>query len=206
MEWNEPPGDVESTGGIMMVRSAAWQRVGGMNPEIKAGEELDFCLRVREAGWRVVRTSEPMASHEIDIAGFSAWWHRAERGGVAYAEGWWRRRTVRDARPVLSALFWGGWVPAASLLFAAPTRGLSLALLAGYPHMWWRVRRHRLERGDSEHDAGLYALFCVLAKGAELSGIYKFARRLATSTQRASVARRSTSDGSYARTGEGRNG
>jgi hypothetical protein len=123
-----------------------------------------------------------MASHEIDIAGFEEWWRRAERGGISYAEGWWRRRRVRDARPVLSALFWGGALPVASLALAVPTFGLSLTLLVGYPQMWWRVRRHRLERGDNEHDARLYALFCVLAKGAELSGIWKFARRLAGSS------------------------
>lgn len=184
MEWNEPPGEVEATGGNLLVRAEAWERAGGMNPAIAAGEELDFCLRVRKVGWKIVRLPELMASHEIDIDAFSGWWRRAERGGVAYAEGWWRRRRWRDARPVLSALFWGGLLPATSLMFAAPTRGLSLVLFAGYPHMWWRVRRHRRVRGDEDRDAEVYALFCVLAKGAELAGIARFARRLSGSAWR----------------------
>ena len=67
---------------------------------------------------------------------FAQWWRRSVRAGHAYAEGaarYGRTPERHFVRQVRSILFWGIGLPAAAVVLAWPTRGLSLALLAGYP-------------------------------------------------------------------------
>ena len=178
MEWNVPPGASQPIGGIMMVRASAWMEVGGMNGAIVAGEELDLCLRLNAAGWRVMRQARDMALHDIGMDRFLQWWSRAERCGHAYAEGAWRRRNKLrpgDLRQLASVLVWGAGVPGVVLLTAPRALGLSLVAWSSYAWLATRVYRHRLERGESRSDAALYATSCVLAKFAQLSGAARFA-------------------------------
>ena len=55
-------------------------------------------------------------------------------------------------------------MPAVAVGLAWPTRGLSLALLAGYPALFSRtLRYYRRVRGWPAPDARLYSASCVLA-------------------------------------------
>jgi GT2 family glycosyltransferase len=57
------------TGACMVVRREAWEQLGGMD-EVHlpvAFNDVDFCLRLREAGWRVVWTPEARLLHHESV-------------------------------------------------------------------------------------------------------------------------------------------
>jgi GT2 family glycosyltransferase len=179
MEWDVPSGDVESTGGICMMRVSAFREAGGFDPGIPAGEELNLALRIKARGYRVVRIAEDMALHDIKMQHFKQWWKRAKRYGHATAESLYLYgiEDRQRRKELASILAWGAALPSAALALALPTLGTSLGLLAGYPVLFMRVRKHRIEHGDRPDDAALYATAQVLAKFAGVTGVMEFTRR-----------------------------
>jgi GT2 family glycosyltransferase len=177
LEWQATPGPARSCGGNAMMRTAAFQQAGGFDPRLIAGEEPELCVRLRGLGWAILRSDREMVLHDADMTRFAQWWRRAARAGWAYAEGAAlhgappERHWVRECR---SIAFWGGLVPAAALLLAWPTRGLSLALLAGLPLLAARVYRRSVRGGDAPRDARLLAFFTVLAKLPQALGLLQF--------------------------------
>ncbi|MCH9683339.1 MAG: glycosyltransferase [Deltaproteobacteria bacterium] len=177
MEWDQPPGEVNDMGGIMMVRMSAWDQVGGQNPDIPAAEEREFCWRVIEAGYKVMRSAADMAEHDIDMASLAEWWTRSVRSGHAYAQGYWVHRDRWHLRHVLSLLTYGAALPGAAVGGAPLTLGLSLSLLTAYPRLWKKIERERLERGDAPDDARLFAVAGVAGKVAGAMGVVRFFTR-----------------------------
>lgn len=54
-QYNAPIPIFWATGAAMMVRSAAWHAVGGLDPRFFAHmEEIDFCWRLRSRGYKIV--------------------------------------------------------------------------------------------------------------------------------------------------------
>lgn len=160
-----------------MMRTAAFQEVGGFDPTLPAGEEPELCLRMRRRGWSVWRVEAEMARHDIAMTRFGQWWRRSVRTGHAYAEGAARHGRSPERhyrRPVRSITFWGILVPLATAILAWPTRGASLALLLGYPMLYRRIRSHRRCLGDSPSNARLYAFFCMLGKFPQALGLLRF--------------------------------
>lgn len=174
MEWDQPAGEVNDMGGIMMVRAEAWDGVGGQNPDIAAAEEREFCWRVIDAGYKVLRLPDDMALHDIDMASFMEWWTRSVRTGHAYAQGWWVHRDRWHLRHLMSYVTYGAALPGAAVGGAPLTLGASLGLLAAYPRLWKRVEQARLARGDTPDDARLYAAASVVGKLAGAMGVAKF--------------------------------
>jgi len=180
MEWNVPAGDSAACGGIALMRRVAIEQVGGFNPKVIAGEEPELCVRLRQNGWKVMRLDDEMTLHDADMHCFGQWWRRTKRGGFAYALGASmhgrppERHWVRETR---SALVWGLAIPALILILAVLSRGWGLLLFSIYPLQVARIARGRRRHGDSQSDAWLYGLFCVLAKFAEAAGILKFYRQ-----------------------------
>jgi GT2 family glycosyltransferase len=181
MEWNVAPGEVETTGGIAMVRAQVFAQAGGFDPAMTAGEELELALRIRKLGLRIVRLPIEMARHDIDMADFREWWRRSARTGQAFAEGLYlqfRYQQPLHVREVASILTWGALLPSTALLLSLPTFGLSLTWLASYGLLFQKVKKQRLKRGDSEDDAALYAASVVIAKFPGLVGVVRFVRSL----------------------------
>jgi GT2 family glycosyltransferase len=180
MEWDTPVGEAEACGGDALVRARAFRGVGGYRPSLIAGEEPEMCLRLRLAGWKVVRLDADMTLHDAAMTRFGQWWRRAVRAGHAFAE---CSRLHRDsplrlwARETRSNWFWGLLLPAAALAPAPWTGGLSLLLLLAYPAQGWRVYRGRRRRGDAPRPAACYALFCLLGKFAHVLGQVHYHRR-----------------------------
>jgi len=176
MEWNTPAGEVEACGGIFMARISAFQAVGGFSPHVIAGEEPELCLRLRQAGWKILRLDAEMVLHDAQMMRFGQWWKRATRGGHSFAEHvWMHGRAARSAlRQVMSMLLWAILLPAVALGPAWPTRGLSLLLLAGYALLWLRVYRRKAREGLPRPDARLYATFILIGKFAALQGAVRF--------------------------------
>lgn len=183
MEWDGLPGEVSSCGGDALIRLSAFQEVSGFNPAMIAGEEPEMCVRLREAGWKIVRIEKDMAWHDAAMSRFKQFWKRAERAGHAYAEG----NALHGHRPerfrrkeVRSVVFWAGVFPVAMLLLAVPTFGATLLLaLAAYRRQYRRIREHRIDCGDLPINAQRYAKFVLIGKFAQLSGVIRYwARRV----------------------------
>jgi GT2 family glycosyltransferase len=178
LEWQSPAGEVKACGGIAMFRVSVFQAVEGFDPTVIAAEDDELCLRMRQEGWSILRIDAEMALHDMAMTRFQQWWKRCVRTGHAYAEGSAmhgrtpERHFVRQAR---SVAFWGILIPLAVVLLAWPTRGLSLALLAGYLLLYHRTRRfYAVQRDWPPPDARLYAAWIVLAKFPQAVGLVRY--------------------------------
>ncbi len=176
MEWNTKAGEAEACGGDALLRLAAFDAVGGYDGSLIAGEEPDMCMRMRQAGYRILRIDRDMTRHDAAMSRFRQWWRRSIRAGHACAEGHHRHpNDARYAKLSRSNWFWGLLLPATVISLAWPTHGGSGVLLAGYGVLWLRVRNHRLRLfGDPPEHASLYARYCVLGKVPQMLGGLQF--------------------------------
>ena len=188
LEWDQPPGEIDSCGGNALWRAPVFLKAGGFDPTLIAAEEADLCLRVRASGRSVLRVDAEMVLHDAAMTRFAEWWRRAFRAGYASTEGWYRTARSPErlwGHDIRSTLFWGVFVPLATFTLLLPTSGWSLLALGGYPALALRVRREMSRRGLSPGDANLYAVFCVLAKLPGALGLLQFVvLRLARRTRR----------------------
>lgn len=188
-EWNVPIGEAESCGGIAMHRAATLAAAGGFNEALIAGEEPDLCLRLRRAGWSIVRIDADMGDHDANILRFSQWWRRTVRAGFAYADHVWRYRSAglpSWKRQTARFAFWGIVLPATIAaflvtfaLFGWPLAWAILPLLA-YPSQFVRIWLR--ERRRFPYPARVAAL-SVIGKFAEAFGALKFLGVAATRRQ-----------------------
>lgn len=189
MEWNTAPGRGADVGGDSLMRLAAFRQVGGFDASLIAGEDPELSMRLRSAGFEIVRVDADMTWHDAAITRFAQWWGRNVRAGYTYAH--WRAFAQTDLgrvrrRRAASALFWTVAAPLAAALAAAllVQVGLSLwlalvAALLGLVSMYavpvLRARAARLQRGDAPSRASEYGLFCVLGKFPEAQGLARYA-------------------------------
>jgi GT2 family glycosyltransferase len=181
LEWDAEPGIVKSCGGIAMYRKGAITESGGFRDTMIAGEEPELCVRLRNAGWKVHRLSTGMAWHDAGMTRFSQFWKRAKRAGHAYAEGaalHGRGPDRHGVRAVRSALVWGLGLPVLAAVLAFPTLGVSVLVLAAlFGLQGWRIRAKERARGRSSADASLVAVAVMIAKFAQVAGIFLYWRR-----------------------------
>ncbi len=138
LDWVFAPGRVDYFGGDVLMRRAALEQVGGFDAALVAGEEPELCRRLRELGWQIAHIDAPMTGHDLAITTLQAWWRRAERAGLAYAQvadrfaatadPLWQREAQRNRWHGGALLAW----PALTLLgaWAAPALGLALLGMA----------------------------------------------------------------------------
>ncbi len=169
-EWDRPPGETRACGGDFLIRSEAFAQVGGFDPRVIAGEEPEMCVRLRRAGWRLMRLDAEMTGHDAAMTRFSQWWRRARRAGYAYALG----ASLHGAPPerhyvpqLRRAILWGAVLPLLALALALVVSPWALLLLAVYPA---QAARLAARDGDAAH-----AAFTVLAKIPEALGAAGFA-------------------------------
>lgn len=176
LEFNRAAGEVRACGGIFLARAAALEAVGGFDPAVVAGEEPEMCLRLRRRGGRILRLAAGMCLHDSAMTRFGQWWRRGVRSGYAYAlgaslhGGGPERFCVAECRGIW---LWAAGVPAAAILAAWPTWGLSLLLFGAYPMQALRIARGRRLPGETAGDRLLYGGACMVAKWAQLVGILR---------------------------------
>lgn len=179
-EWNVPVGEAESCGGIAMHRAATLAAAGCFNEALIAGEEPDLCLRLRRAGWSIVRIDAEMGNHDANILRFAQWWRRTVRAGFAYADHVWRHRSSSLPswkRQTARFAFWGAVLPATILallvIFGLSGWPLAWALLPmlAYPSQFVRIWLRERRRSPF---AARAAAFSVIGKFAEAWGALKF--------------------------------
>lgn len=174
MEWKAPFGDTDACGGIFLVRSEAFERAGGFNEGMIAGEEPDLCERLRSLGWRIHRVRAQMAVHDAGMTHFSQWWKRSVRSGYGYADLARRHRNSqckRWRREVLRNWVWAVGMPGLTAALVVPSSGSSLLLLLLYPLWVVRIARGRVKRMNDTWSDGLrYGVFCMIGKAAGVAG------------------------------------
>lgn len=139
LDWIYPTGRSLYFGGDVLVRRAALAQVGGFDPTLKAGEEPELCARLRAAGWEIEHIDAPMTQHDLAVNSMQAYWLRAYRSGIAYAEvaqrmrvqgdGLWQHESRRDFRHGL--LFMAAPLLLLVAAWLAPALALTLLALAG---------------------------------------------------------------------------
>lgn len=179
VEWRRPAGEIAACGGDMLIRSAAWEGVGGMNEAVIAAEDDELCVRLRKAGWTLWRLPVEMTRHDAAMTRFGQWWRRAVRTGHGFAQvGFLHPDYFRRER--LRAWIWGLALPLLALfaLLTAPW-GVAVILLL-YVISWARTARGLVTReGLSGREAVHHAVFLTLSKIPNAIGMLRFhARRL----------------------------
>jgi glycosyltransferase involved in cell wall biosynthesis len=188
-EWNVPVGPADACGGNVLWRLVPVVAARGYAEDLIAGEEPDLCLRLRKAGWSVIRIDAEMGTHDAAMTRAGQWWSRARRAGYAFADHVWRHRG--DAIPnwrrqCASILVWGLILPAAIVLgVVAWCSGVipgvvPAALLAVYPLQLVRMARRKRAAGADPSFAAAYALFMMASKFAGLTGMAAFLFRTLT--------------------------
>jgi len=173
IEWNTSVGLIDATGGDFVIRTAAFNAVGGFNEAFVAGEEPELGLRLHREGWKIERLDAEMTIHDAEITRFSQWWQRCRRAGQAFLQGhfvhasgpehFWRREALRP-------LIWAVLLPALVLTASIFSSDLSLAIAALFPLQFARIAWRELRKGRSLFDAVIYSLACLVGHFAELSG------------------------------------
>lgn len=183
MEWDGPIGEVATCGGIAAMRADAFAKLGGFCEDLGGDEEIELCRRMRGEGFRVVRTSEHMATHDANMTEFRQWWRRAVKHGSVYAQAVLQGRgDSYKRRQCLRAIWWGAVLPLCALVALVfswfwPALGIAIAVLPFvYAALAWRASGYRRSRGNSVADSWLYGVFCVLSNWAYLAGFFRYAR------------------------------
>lgn len=62
-EYGDSATELRHTGGAAMYRRSVLKQVGTFNPHLHSDEEVEVCLRIRHAGYRVLQLEHPIAYH-----------------------------------------------------------------------------------------------------------------------------------------------
>lgn len=96
LDWIYPAGRTLYFGGDVLVRRSALVQANGFDGSLKAGEEPELCARLRALGWEIEHIDAPMTQHDLAVTTLRAYWLRAYRSGIAYAEVAQRMRVQGD--------------------------------------------------------------------------------------------------------------
>ena len=174
IEWGKATGEIVACAGNMAVRTQAYKRLGGFDPNVIAAEDDEFCIRARIAGGKIKRLPINMAIHDAKMDRFVQWWRRAVRSGHGFAQ-------VGDLhqdyyiRERLRVIVWGLLLPAgaAAFLFIYPIAGL--AILALYPLSFISTRRNLVrQKAATGQNATIFAAFLTISKVPNVIGLLKY--------------------------------
>ena len=181
VEWDSPIGEAKACGGDAMMRVRAMTDTGGFNETMIGGEEPELCVRIRQAGGKILRIDQEMTLHDAAILRFGQWWKRAQRGGFAYAHGaalQGRSPARHKVQNLRSVVIWTLALPGLAIvstilaLTVDPRFWIGLGVVAAL-HLFWIVRNFRRTlRGPlGGRDEVCATILGYLCKWAELQGI-----------------------------------
>ena len=181
LEWDTPIGEAAACGGDSVMRTEAFEAVGGFDPTAAAGEEPELCQRLRKAGWSVWRVDAEMTRHDLGMTRFRQWWRRQYRGGYNGLDI--ATRFAGPDRPFARGLArsraWAiGWPLATAFAtlaggLAVGWAGASFGALLGLAVLSLQVLRLAVRvrgRVDSARTALAYGLLTMAAKWADVAG------------------------------------
>ena len=172
-EWRRPSGDILTCGGDMMVRRQAFQEITGFNNTVIAAEDDEFCVRIRQAGWRIHRLPVEMTRHDADMHSFAQWWRRAVRSGHGFAQvGNLHSDYFTTER--LRVWIYGFLLPAVALLGSLVSPWVPIGILSLYLLSYIRTVRGLTQSGLPISEAVSHSLLLTLSKFPNLIGILTF--------------------------------
>ncbi|NYS25987.1 glycosyltransferase [Rhodobacteraceae bacterium 2376] len=176
-EWDMVVRGGASFTGVFLGRFAPLLETGGFREDLIAGEEGEFCDRLRAAGWQVAPVGQEMATHDLAMHRLGPFWRRAVRAGHSFAQvatvtpGAYRAERLR-------AWVWAVVLPLAAVLLLPWIGGLALAGLGAlYLASNLRNARRLRAEGFSRRHAAAGAALLTLSKFANLQGMLTWAIR-----------------------------
>ncbi len=179
LEWNSSgAGEVSAVGGIFMIRCEAFDRVGGFDPTVPAGEEPELCQRLIRQGWRIQKLDRNMAWHDLAMVSFGQWWKRMARFGYCSMDLANRFGMPRYRRNNLRVRWWMTWLATVamvgSLAVTLPLQGvgtlLTLTLFSLWPAQLCRIAYRTFSKGQALDLAAAYAFFIMVAFLPQMAG------------------------------------
>ncbi len=178
-EWHRPAGPITACGGDMLVRAAAFEAVGGFNDRVIAAEDDEFCLRLRKAGYTLLRLPRAMTRHDADMHRFGQWWQRSVRNGHGFAQ-LGALHGTHLARERGRVYVFGLLLPLVALAGLATNPWIVAGVAALYAGSYASALRGLLRDGIAPGLAWRYAGLLTLSKLPNLVGMARFwVRRLA---------------------------
>lgn len=170
-EWNASgAGEVDSVGGIFMIRRDAFEEVGGFDPTVAAGEEPELCQRLVRRGWRLVKLDQDMARHDLAMTRFGQWWRRMVRSGYGSMDVGARFDVARFTRNNWRVRIWMVWLaliallaPVAGTLGGAGLVASLLVLLGIWPAQLVRIAVRTWRKGQPLGMSVAYAVFIMIS-------------------------------------------
>lgn len=179
LEWNfDGCGEVNSVGGIFMIRRSSFDMVSGFDSSVAAGEEPELCNRLTENGWKIIRLASDMAIHDLAMTNFRQWWIRQVRGGYGgldVAQRFGLKSFVRNSQ---RARIWGLWLLLSLLLtvfllfadFPENLKAPGLIFIGLWPLQLIRIAFRTWRKGESVSTAVLYAWFTMVSFWPQMIG------------------------------------
>lgn len=175
-EWYRPAGPIVACGGDMLVRTEAFEAAGGFNPQVIAAEDDEFCLRVRMAGYKLLRIPRNMTAHDADMHRFSQWWKRSVRNGHGFAQ-LGALHGSHLSRERARVYVFGLMLPAVAIAGLFTNLWVFAGVLALYAGSYVSALRGLLRDGVAPGVAWRFAGFLTLSKIPNLIGMATFAAR-----------------------------
>lgn len=177
IEWDTPVGEASTVLGNFCVRTEAFKRVNGFTIDIIAAEDNDFCLRVRAAGYRILRLEPEMTWHDANIMRLSQWYKRSIRGGYGFANishlhG--DNPECHSRKQLYSIVFWGGIVPSIFVVSLLVNPAIAVGLVVIYALIIVRLVLKKIVQGNSVKIACVYSFLIYTGKIAEFLGVLRY--------------------------------
>jgi glycosyltransferase involved in cell wall biosynthesis len=171
LEWNSSGvGQVDSVGGIFMIRREAFDSVSGFDPTVAAGEEPELCQRLIRKGWQIARLDHDMALHDLAMTRFGQWWRRMVRGGYGSMDVGCRFGVTSFSRNNRRVLAWACWLAAITIsgTLAATTGSSQLKTVTALLLCVWlaklvRIALRMLKKRNAWNISVAYAFFMGIA-------------------------------------------
>lgn len=168
-DWHIPPGFWRMAGGNVLVRADIVRRCGGYDESLVAGEEADLCYRLRQDGWQILQTGQPMVRHDLAMRRFRQYWRRIVRTGLSYGmialrfrrrpEKMWLRETLLNLTEV------GLWIAIVACAIALRSPAVALVLPGLIvARILWIATRARLGRRAPLTHCLTYAAHCQFSR------------------------------------------
>ncbi|MEM7184688.1 MAG: glycosyltransferase [Spirochaetota bacterium] len=132
VEWSYEPGLCRYFGGDVLVRRKILEEVGGFDANLIAGEDPDLSYRIRQKGYRILRSKDTMTFHDINMRKFSQYYKRAYRTGYGYAELGMRFRNEQEK-------LWWKELLRVTLIAGASWTALFVSVILYYLQISWQV-------------------------------------------------------------------
>ena len=172
-EWNRPEGLIETCGGDMMVRPAAYEEAGGFDETVIAAEDDEFCVRMRKAGWLLRRIPYEMTYHDAAMTRFSQWWQRAVRSGHGFAQVG-HMHPPYFAKEQKRVVLYGGAVPLAALVLWLVWPVTLVLIAAVYGLNYVRTVKGLTQSGMETPRARRHGVLLTLSKFPNILGMGMF--------------------------------